>query len=56
VIMVFSWNSTHTAIAAITAISISGMHYGIDLVSLAPVLAAIGAYAAAREAKRIQKA
>lgn len=54
--MAFSWNSTHTAISAITAISISAMHYGIDLVTLAPVLAAIGVYAALREVKRIQKA
>ena len=51
--MTFSWNSTHTAIASITAIAISGMHYGIDLGTLAPVLSAIGAYAALRERKRI---
>ena len=54
--MTFSWNSTHTAISAITAIAISGMHYGIEMTSLAPVLAAIGAYAAIREAKRIKAA
>ena len=52
--MSFSWNSTHTAISAITAIAISGMHYGIDLTQLAPILAAIGAYATLREVKRIK--
>ena len=54
--MAFSWNSTHTAISAITAISISAMHYGIDMITLAPVLGAIGVYVAGREIKRIQKA
>jgi len=54
--MAFNWNSTHTAISSITALSIAAMHYSIDLITLAPVLAAIGAYAALREVKRIQKA
>ena len=48
-----TWNSTHTALVTIAAISVAAMHYGVDLVTLAPVLAAIGAYAALRERKRV---
>lgn len=48
-----SWNSTHTAIAALTAIVISGFHFGVSLVDLAPVIAPLGAYIALREKSRV---
>ena len=48
-----SWNSTHTAIMAMTAVVIAGMHFGIDIMSLAPILGPLGAYIALREKKRV---
>ena len=48
-----SWNSTHTAIVAMAAVVIGGMHYGIDILTLAPILTPLGAYIALRERKRV---
>ena len=49
-----SWNSTHTALACLTAILIAGMAYGVDLQALAVVVAPLGAYVAIRENSRIK--
>ena len=50
----FSYNSTHTALACLTAIIIAGMAYGVDLQALAVVIAPLGAYVAIRENSRIK--
>ena len=49
-----SWNSTHTALACLTAILIAGMAYGVDLQALAVVVAPLGAYVAIRENSRVK--
>ncbi len=49
-----SWNSTHTAIATLGAIVISGFHYGANLEQLVPIIAPLGAYIALREASRVK--
>ena len=51
-----SWNSTHTAIVALTAITIAGMHFGTDLVNLLPFIGPLGIYIGAREINRIKNA
>jgi hypothetical protein len=51
-----SWNSTHTAICALAAITIAGMHYGASLVDLAPFAGFLGTYIALRETNRIKNA
>lgn len=51
-----SWNSTHTALACLTAIIIAGMAYGVDLEKLAIVVAPLGAYVAIRENSRVKSA
>ncbi len=50
-----SWNSTHTALASITAIVLMAMYQSIDLEAVFPFVAAIGAYAGIRERKRMQE-
>ena len=50
-----SWNSTHTAIASMAAVVIAGMHYGIELIALAPILGPLGAYIVLRERNRVNK-
>ncbi len=52
--MTFSWNSTHTAIVSATSIVIAAMHYGVDIITIAPIIVSIGGYAVAREIKRIK--
>lgn len=52
--MNMSWNSTHTALASLTAILIAGIAYGVDLQVLAVVIAPLGAYIAIREKSRIK--
>jgi len=49
-----SWNSTHTAICTAGAITISAMHYAVNIETIIPIIAAIGTYAAVREVKRIK--
>lgn len=49
-----SWNSTHTAIAAGSTIAITAMITSTPLAEVAPIIAAIGAYAGIREYKRIK--
>jgi hypothetical protein len=49
-----SWNSTHTALVALAAITVAGFHYGVDLIQLVPVIAPIGIYIGARESSRIK--
>lgn len=48
-----SWNSTHTALVIMGAVVIAGMHFGVELLSLAPILTPLGAYIALREKKRV---
>ncbi len=50
-----SYNSTHTAIIAAAVIVVAAMHYGVDLITVAPLLAAIGGYAGIREYKRMKE-
>jgi len=52
--MSFSWNSTHTAIAALATIVVSGFHYGVNLEQMVPIIAPLGAYIALREASRVK--
>jgi len=54
--MSFSWNSTHTAIVALAAITIAGMQYGANLVDLLPFIGPLGLYIGVREAKRVSNA
>jgi hypothetical protein len=49
-----SWNSTHTALASLAAIVITGFHYGVNLEQLVPIIAPLGAYIALREASRVK--
>jgi hypothetical protein len=49
-----SWNSTHTAITAIAAITIAGMHYGASLVDLLPFIGPLGIYIGLREKSRVK--
>lgn len=49
-----SWNSTHTAICALAAITIAGMHYGSNLVDLLPFIGPLGIYIGLRETNRIK--
>lgn len=51
-----SWNSTHTAIATLGAIVISGFYFGQSLVDMLPLIAPLGAYIALREASRVKNA
>jgi len=48
-----SWNSTHTALATLGAIVITGFHYGVNLEQLVPIIAPLGAYVALREKARV---
>jgi len=50
----FSWNSTHTAIVSATIIVVASMNYGVEIITIAPIIASIGAYAVAREIKRVK--
>jgi len=49
-----SWNSTHTAMVIMGAVVIAGMHFQIDMLSLAPILTPLGAYIALREKARVK--
>lgn len=49
-----SWNSTHTAIVSLAAITIAGMHYGANLVDLLPFIGPLGLYIGLREGNRIK--
>jgi len=49
-----SWNSTHTALAVLGAVIISGFHYGVDLMQLVPVIGPLGLYITGREIARVR--
>ncbi len=49
-----SYNSTHTALLVLGAIVVSGFYFGVDVVTMVPLLGPLAAYITLREKSRIK--